>query len=258
MHTRATIVRALVSIAFAGTGGLAGCGAPANSAPGDRDIDATAAELASPGGASIEADAAFGACPGAYPSCFTCGPSACGQPCCAHETEPGFEFWYVDDCTAWATPLWQRKSAPGLVCHLDLDQHWNKVTIEIKVAEPYEDIGCAHQPDHWLKYKKSETSCSFFTGSGECQSRVEEKVGALAAQGYIPIVADVDDDQCPHPRLEGGVIVGDPGGGGGSGGSPGGGGELGPCDPGGDGNCSAGFDCHCAESFCTPIGQLCP
>lgn len=250
MSTRPILVRALVSILFAG-GGLASCGAPAGPEV-DRDTDT--AELASASGTSDAAgEAALGACPGAYPSCFTCGPSACGQPCCAYESEPGFEFWYVDDCSAWAEPLWQRKSAPGLVCHLDLDQHWNKVTIEINVAEPYEDVGCAHRPDHWLKYKKSETSCSFFTGSGTCQDRVEERVGALVAQGYIPIVADVDDDQCPHPRLQGGVIV-DPGGGGGG---SGGGGDPGPCDPGGAG-CPGDSDCRCGDGFCTPFDQFCP
>lgn len=143
----------------------------------------------------------LGSCPGLYPRCSTCGSNACGQPCCAYESEPGFEIWYEDDCTTWAQPVWQRKNEPGLICHVDLDQHWNKVTIEIHVAEAYEDVGCAHLQDHWVKYEKDETSCSFFSGSSECEGRVQEEVMNVAAQGYIPAFSQPDVDECPHPRL---------------------------------------------------------
>lgn len=143
----------------------------------------------------------FGACPGLYPSCFTCGSNSCGQPCCAHEREPGFEIWYEDECYAWTRPSWQRKNEPGLICHVDLDQHWNKVTIEVHVAEPYEDVSCVHFPDQWLKYEKDETSCSFFTSASECESRVEQEVLSVAAQGYIPTFTQPDVDQCPYPRM---------------------------------------------------------
>ncbi|WP_437589182.1 hypothetical protein [Sorangium sp. So ce1000] len=140
-------------------------------------------------------------CAGLYPPCRSCGPDSCGQTCCAHEREPGFEIWYEDDCYAWVRPSWQRKSAPGLICHLDTDVHWNKVTIEVHVADPYEDVSCVHFPDSWSKYEKDETSCSFFTSESECARRVQEEVMSVAAQGYIPTFTARNEDQCPYPRL---------------------------------------------------------
>lgn len=143
-------------------------------------------------------------CPGKYPECSTCGPASCGQLCCFRETECGHTWWTVDGCSNWAPAIWQRKSAPGLICHLDLDHHWSGVTIEINVAEPYEDASCAARPDRWKKYEKTQTSCSYWTGltdKSECARRVQDKIAAVAAAGYIPAFTDVDRDECPFPRM---------------------------------------------------------
>jgi hypothetical protein len=154
---------------------------------------------------SSEARRLSGRCSPGLQNCNQCGPSSCGTPCCAIEREPGFEFRYEDDCRAWAKPNWVPKaSQPKLICHLDMDKHWNEIDIEINAATAYEDTGCAHHPDRWSKQRVATVECSLwtsFTNKEKCERRVTEKITQLASQGYVPTVTDVDKDLCPTPRL---------------------------------------------------------
>jgi hypothetical protein len=120
------------------------------------------------------------------------------------EQEGNLVSYYEDDCTAWAKADWQRKSGPGLICHLDTDKHATKITFEINVAEAYEDRSCAHRPDQWKKYEKAQTSCSYWTAvtdKAECERRVQNTVAEVAAQGYVPAFSEPDRDECPYPRF---------------------------------------------------------
>lgn len=144
----------------------------------------------------------IGGCPGAYPSCSSCGPNACGQTCCATEREPGFNFSYPSNCTSWVTPRWTNV-LPGLICHLDVDVHLFDTDIEVYAVDLQRDTSCAGRPDRYQKSKKGEVSCSHFTSlfnGSRCARRVENKVAQIAATGYVPIFTDVDRDVCPTGR----------------------------------------------------------
>ncbi|WP_437761566.1 hypothetical protein WMF27_04060 [Sorangium sp. So ce281] len=193
---------------------------------------------------------AFGGCPGAYPSCTTCGPYACGQTCCATEREPGFEFSYPDDCSSWTRPAWQPTSDPPLVCHIDPDRHWDGVEIEIYAAKRYQDTSCAPQPSRWQKDKVAEVDCSWWTAltdGSTCGRRVLNKVTELAAAGYAPFLPNPEGDNCPTGSAPPPPLLPPP--------------PPPPPPPPNDdpcSNCRGGTSCFCGDDVCRPRTTACP
>ncbi|XXY50034.1 hypothetical protein WME91_02645 [Sorangium sp. So ce269] len=194
---------------------------------------------------------AFGGCPGAYPSCTTCGSYACGQTCCATEREPGFEFSYPDDCSSWTRPAWQPTSDPPLVCHIDPDRHWDGVEIEVYAAKRYQDTSCAPQPSRWQKDKVAEVGCSWWTAltdGSACGQRVLNKVAELAAAGYAPFLPDPEGDNCPTGSAPPPALPPPP--------PP----PPPPPIPDDDpcSNCRGGTSCFCGDDVCRPRNAYCP
>ncbi|EDM78708.1 hypothetical protein PPSIR1_12023 [Plesiocystis pacifica SIR-1] len=116
--------------------------------------------------------------------------------------------WCVDQCfddyDTCANEDFAYSQPTGQICHLDLDTHWFDVDIEFYTVDAWSDHSCAGQQDHYKKRYLGKVSCSHFTSlfdSSTCANRVANKAAQLAGQGYTMVVADVDQDMCPHPRI---------------------------------------------------------
>ncbi len=102
------------------------------------------------------------------------------------------------------------------ICHLDVDVHCVAATTEIYTVDAYQNISCMSGPDKFKKRYLGKVTCSHWQlledfvnngwdaqaiQNGACATRTANLMASLTAQGYFPGTANLDQDDCPHPRL---------------------------------------------------------
>jgi hypothetical protein len=105
-------------------------------------------------------------------------------------------------CAQYIGSYWVFKEKSFQICEIDPDMHIDGVDVELHTVDVYEDIGCYHSEDHYMKYVLDSVHCGWHSEE-TCEQRVNDRITTVwAPQGYfVTVPPDGEGDYCPVPRI---------------------------------------------------------